>query len=104
MSEADQDAIIGRTLREYHDAKKELAALHAEAEHFGNHLTAVGHALRTHHSLSSGTFGSHGDKLDADKFPTAAKLTELVSEINQTTATKNRLAETLRSAGYDPKD
>ena len=104
MSEVEQDAIIGRTLREYHDAKKELAALYAEAEHFGNYLTAMGHALRNHHSLSSGTFGSHGDRLDADKYPTAERLSELVSDIEQATTIKKRLAETLRSAGYDPKD
>ena len=104
MSEAEQDAVIGRTLREYHDAKKELAALYAEAERLGNYLTAMGHALRTHHSLSSGEFGSYGGKLDVDKYPTADGLSELASEIEQVTATKKRLAETLRSAGYDPKD
>jgi hypothetical protein len=104
MSEAEQDAIIGRTVREYHQAKKALAALVAEAEHFGEYLTAVGHALRTHHSLSSGTYGSYGDKLDADKFPTAARLSELVSQIEQATATKKRLSETLRSAGYEFRD
>jgi len=104
MSMSEQDAIIGRTLREYQEAKKALAALFAEAERFGNYLTAVGHALRAHHSLTSGEFGTHGGQLDPDKFPAATKLSELVAEIDQTTATKKRLAETLRNAGYDIKD
>lgn len=38
MSESDQDAIIGRMLREYRDAKKELAALQAQAENIGGYL------------------------------------------------------------------
>ena len=105
MSMSEQDAIIGRTLREHQEAKKALAALFTEAERFGNYLTAVGHALRAHHSLTSGDFQEHtAASLTATSFLRLRSLSELVAEIDQTTATKKRLAETLRNAGYDIKD
>ena len=98
MSETDQDAIIGRTLREYSDARKALAVLFAEAESIGNELTGVGHALRTHHSLS-GVAGYSA--FEPAKFPTVEQLLTLAREIRITTENKNRLEKHLRDAGHD---
>ena len=97
MSEQDQDAIIGRTLREYGDAKKELAALHAEAERIGNDLTGVGHALRTIHSLA-GVAGY--SRFDPDSFPTAQQLVKLAAEIKTARDSKDRLGKILSDAGH----
>jgi hypothetical protein len=105
MSESDQDAIIGRTLREYRDAKKELSALHAEAERIGNYLTAVGHALLTHHALSSGAYGSYGGKIDAREWPTVELLNRLSDDIERTRKNKERFEKLLTEAGYPlPKE
>lgn len=98
MSESDQDAIIGRTLREYRDTKKELAALYAEAESIGSYLAAVGHALRAGHSFSD-SFTTGGTLIE---LPTRKQLLELSSQINAVTENKERLARLLRDAGFPP--
>lgn len=105
MSEADQDAVIGRTLREMRDAKKELAALHAEAERLGNYLTAMGHALRTNHSLWAGAFGGNTGRLDIKDYPTGDSLMELSRRIDTVGGEKQRLEKLLVEAGYPlPKE
>lgn len=98
MSESDQDAIIGRTLREYSAAKKELASLHAEAESIGYHLATVGDALRTKHSFTD-SFTTGGNRIE---IPDRERLLELSGQINTTTANKERLARLLKDAGYPP--
>ncbi len=98
VSESDQDAVIGRTLREYRDAKKESAVLHAEAESIGNYLADVGHTLRTKHSFTD-SFTTGGMRID---FPTRQRLLELSNEINAATEKKERLARLLRDAGFAP--
>lgn len=98
MSDEQQDAIIGRTLKEYQAAKKKLAALYAESEYFGNYLTAVGHSLRTSHRIRlSGDFSSVG----LEKWPTAEQLKHLADEISATDAEKKRLADLLKIAGFE---
>lgn len=100
MSEADQDAILGRTLRECKAAQTELAALYAEAEHIGNYVTAVGHSLRTNHSLGGVSFGNSIVQFDPAMFPTVQRLTTLVAEIATVSAKKDRLEKLLGEAGY----
>lgn len=103
MSEQDRDAILGRTVREHAECSKTLAALHAEAEHIGNFLTAVGHALRTNHSLYAGSFGSFSGQVDLQKWPSAATLSALTSEIAATLAEQKRLTGLLKDASYESK-
>jgi hypothetical protein len=101
MSTPEQDAIIGRTLREYGESKKKLAALYAEAERIGNDLTGVGHALRTSHSLA----GVPGfSRFDPAEFPTVDHLVSLASEIERARTDKTRLATILRDAGHQIPD
>ena len=97
MSEEQQDAVIGRTLREYKDAKKTLAALYAEAEKIGNDLTGVGQALRSKHALD-GVGGFRA--FDSTTFPTVDQLTGLIADIEATRANKNRLSQILKDAGH----
>jgi hypothetical protein len=98
MSDADRDAILGRTMREHKEAAKELAALHAEAEYIGNYLTALGHALRTHHNLDAGAFGSFSGPITFEKWPTPNGLEKLVRDIAEAERNKNRLAKLLGDA------
>lgn len=98
MSESDQDAIIGRTLREYGDAKKELAALYAEAESLGHHLMRVGEALRTEHSFTD-SFTTGNTLIE---LPSRARLLELSREVVTARDNKERLARLLREAGFPP--
>ena len=98
MSESEQDAIIGRILREYRDAKKELAALHAQAESIGSHLVGVGDALRTKHCFTD-SFTTGGTHIE---LPTGPRLLELTGQINTAKENKERLARLLRDAGFPP--
>jgi len=101
MSESDQDAIIGRTAREYRDAKKELAALHAEAESLGTYLLVIAHALQTKHSFAH-SFTVRGAPIDLSDFPTAQRLMELSNRVDAVTANKERLTQLLKDAGFPP--
>jgi hypothetical protein len=46
MTQEDQDAIIGRTLRELRDTRERLAKLKAKASEFGDSFSTVAHHLR----------------------------------------------------------
>lgn len=48
MSQEDQDAILGRTMRELRSATEELERLKAEAGRRGERLQGVGHVLASH--------------------------------------------------------
>jgi hypothetical protein len=102
MSEDERDAIIGRTVRQHNEAVRDLAALYAESEHIGNFLTTLGHALRTSHSLYAGSFGSSSGTVDLDKLPTRERLEQLVADLKTAHANRDRLADILRSAGFEP--
>lgn len=100
MSESEQDAIIGRTLREYRDAKKELAALRAQMESIGGRLQDVGRQLREQHSFSD----LHTTGGSLIQLPTREELMELSSQIKRATEMRERLARLLGEAGFLPKD
>jgi hypothetical protein len=101
MSEDQQDAIIGRTLREYQAARKHLAALRAEAESLGHYLIGAGNALRENHNLWSVNNGIYSADVDLKKWPTAEELKKLVNEIIAAQGEKNRLAGILKDAGFE---
>ena len=99
MSEEQENAVIGRTLKEYQAAKKRLAALCAEAERIGAYLSIAGHALQTNHNLYA---GEHSDgTVDLANWPTAEQLRALIEEIVAVRREKSRRAEILKDAGLD---
>jgi hypothetical protein len=101
MSEDQQDAVLGRTLKEYQAARRHLAALHAEAGSVGHYLSAAGHALKTNHSLYPGEhFGPSSETVDIRKWPTANQITQLVEDIIAAQREKNRLGSLLEDAGF----
>lgn len=100
MSESDQDAVIGRTLREYRDAQREVAALCANAESIGYHLIRVGETLRSKHEF----FDSHTTGGSLINLPTREGLLDLSKQIIVATENKERLAQLLKAAGFPPKD
>lgn len=100
MSESDQDAILGRTHREYREAKRELAALCAEAESVGYHLMSVGKTLREEHSFAD-SFTTGGVRME---LPNRERLLELSQEISAASSNKERLARLLVDAGFPPRD
>jgi hypothetical protein len=101
VSDEQRQAIIGRTLEEYQAARKQLAALHAEAEYLGNYLSAAGDALRRRHSLWTVDFGISSGDVDLTKWPAADQLKRLVQEIFAGQAEKNKLAAILKDAGFE---
>ena len=103
MSAEEQDAVLGRMLREHGEPKKKLVALHAEAERIGNLFTALGHALRTSHDLHASGFASHGH-VDLALLPDQATIKQLVEQIAQVESRKKHLASQLLGAGYNLKD
>jgi hypothetical protein len=98
VSEEQQDAILGRTLKEYQAARKQLGILHAQAEYLGDYLSAAGYALKTNHNLWAGEHS--GGEVDLKEWPTADQLKQLVEEIVAAQRKKNRLAEILKDAGF----
>jgi hypothetical protein len=46
MSQEEKDQLIGRTRREYREAKQALETLKAQASKLGDRLSKVGHVLR----------------------------------------------------------
>lgn len=104
MSTEQQDAVLGRIIREYGECKKTLVVLYSEAERMGNYLTAIGHALRKNHSLEAGTFGDQLGIVDLGQLPTQVRVQQLVDQISELELTKRQLSGRLRDAGYEPKD
>ena len=104
MSSEQQDAILGRVLREHAETKKNLAALCSEAEKVGNYLTALGHALRKNHSLDASDFSATEGFMDLGLLPTQGVIRDLVAQIREAKSRKQQLASRLRDAGYEPKE
>lgn len=101
MGESEQDVILGRTAREYRDAKKELAALHAEAESLGTYLVSIGKTLLAEHSFAE-SLTVRGARTDLKDFPTGKSLMDLSNQVDIATSNKERLARLLRDAGFPP--
>jgi hypothetical protein len=101
MSEDQQDAIIGRTLKEYQTARKTLAALHSQAEYLGNYLGAAGAAIGTNHSLWVEHYGTFSGAVDLEHWPTREQINALIQDIVAAQREKNRLAALLKDAGFE---
>ena len=103
MSEDQENAVIGRTLKQYQAARRRLAVLHAEAERLGDYLIDAGDALKTRHNLWLGEHAIPSEDVDLNRRPTADHLSDLVKQIKQifeAQGENRRFAAILGDAGF----
>lgn len=98
MSDEQQQAAIGRTVEEYVECKKKLAALLAESNKTANELTQLGQLFRSTSSMPPNI------SQYIATLPTQEHLAALVSDINLESARRRQLFESLRNMGFEPKD
>jgi hypothetical protein len=99
VSDEEQQAAEGRTMEEYVECSRMLAALLAEATRVGNDLTQIGQSLRTIADAHS-----NGITGEASKIPTPDSVRQLASEIFTEMDRKRQLRLSLRNMGLDLKD
>jgi len=51
MTSEDQDAVVGRTIRQLRDVKEKLAKLKAHVHSIGDSFSTVAHHLRNHRNF-----------------------------------------------------
>jgi len=88
MSQDEQDAVIGRVIRQHKEVSVKLGTLKAEAQRFGVMLVGVGEALRQHpEALLQQGESFRGEIIQRSPlqfpidFPSAEKLQKLTTEI-----------------------
>jgi hypothetical protein len=109
MSQDEQDAIVGRTMRELREAQEKLEMLKAEAKRRGDRLEKAGHFLGAwpEYMIQEGETVDVGFSKqpqvhmwnDADIFP-AEKIRELTSTIRKEMLTISDLTTRLRKLGH----
>jgi hypothetical protein len=106
MSSEEQQAAMGRTMEEYVESKKKLAALQAESTKIGNSLTNIGQALCTTDRFPAGALVNNLSTIQQEsaKFPTADSLVMLVRDIQTEMERKDHLRLILKNMGFEPKD
>ncbi|MGC1783478.1 MAG: hypothetical protein WA708_13225 [Acidobacteriaceae bacterium] len=107
MTSEQQDAVLGRLMRERKEAETRRTALEAEAQRIGANLIDLGQALQRHPS----TIQAQGEGLEAEHIRQArwiapAELEEvkqivpLANEYRETMKTLQRLSRQLAEAGW----
>lgn len=109
MSIEDQDAVLGRTLREHQDLERHLSALHAEAGRISEKVIALGKALRNPSKVALED-EQVAEDFDSDVNPahriSPAQLDEvkripiLCRDIRETIERKREKAKVLESLGW----
>jgi len=96
--------VMGRTVGEYGEVRKRLAALLAEAERHGNTFQAMVHYLKG--SQYGGEAGlRYAEKCpDLSSLPTAEQLRKLAEETIAAIAQKRELGAKLKEFGVEPKE
>src|ERR1035437_1599839 len=107
MTQEDQDAVVGRVTREYHEAVRKVAALHAEAKRIGRDLEIIAQALGSapwQVVFESPTLpAATGSRvvIKAELFD-AERLRTLLTGYQKWTAERDDLGRQLRALGYPP--
>src|SRR5271167_4795201 len=108
MSQEEQDALLGKTLREYKEMSHRLEMLRARAAEIGNHLVKLGSVLNS----SPECLAFDGELMDERFFDRAdfqsstlasvsvETLKKICHEIRQTFIEHDRLGQQLKSFGY----
>jgi hypothetical protein len=111
MSQEQQDAVVGRTVREMREAEEKLAKLEAEARTVGEALMEIGRALCNSpaHLIEEGqsyntkfAAGPRGGMgfYRASQLISADKLKSLTEDVRATMLEFDRLNETLQRMGF----
>jgi hypothetical protein len=106
MVDEEKQAEIGRTVEEYLECKKKLAASQSEAQKIADNLTQISANLRALSQLTSP--GSPevvefiGKQVDA--FPAGESLRTIAGQITREAERKHELHEMLKNLGIEPKD
>jgi predicted trehalose synthase len=93
MSDEQQDAVIGRVLRELKEAKQKLARLRAEADRIGQALGRIGQTLVS--NPQSLVFASGSINV-----PTHEELASLTNDIRNTMQEVDRLKQQASDLGF----
>jgi hypothetical protein len=111
MSNEEQDAAIGRALRDYGATNQKLAAHSAEVFRYAKNLRKVANYLvpvplraSDPSALLHGGSPNEETAQAISSLPTADSLGKLIEEIKHLTEEKRRLRKLLEQAGMDPKD
>lgn len=100
MSGQEQHEIIGRTVVQHGDAKRDLAALEAKARSVANSMRIVAQELSPAGVIYTGS-GFSGGTLDSalEKYPDRIEVAELLEEIRATKRKIEGLTKSLRDMG-----
>ncbi len=105
MSEEDQNTIIGRTVTEYAEAKKQLAALFTEADRHAKELNRIQSYLNDNPREYGHADLRHGSPApDLTNYPMRETVNSLISETLELMKKKRSLSDKLRTYGVEPKD
>jgi hypothetical protein len=101
MSTEEQDAIVGRLVREYSEAKKAIAVLLAEADKWGRAYHAAGSYLCSTNENDGGLrFGTLATRTEG--IPDLDKVQKLCVETLMTIERKKELFALLKQMGHEP--
>jgi hypothetical protein len=105
MSRDDQDLAIGRTMTEYAEIRKTLAALYAEAHRLGRELEMLSYYLVENPGNHLAPRLKNGAPLpDMSDYPTGEEIRQLSREILTAQKRKAELSASLKEFGMEPKD
>jgi hypothetical protein len=89
MTSEQEDLIIGRTVREYRDAGRRVAALEEEIRKAGDQLVEIGTAVRTHRATDEALF----------TMPDPTRIRELLAEYKAALKRRSELHESVQNLG-----
>jgi hypothetical protein len=110
MTQEEQDAIVGRTLREYNECRKELAAMEAKLAGVGDELLSLGKELKANPERVF-FFGRGRDirfggmNRDAKSFTPASidgnSIADQVTALQNLHVKRDELSQRLKSLGHE---
>jgi hypothetical protein len=106
MSDEQRQITIGRTVLDFVERKKRLAALQADAVKIGSILQQIGQQVHGagQWNTPTGTNIMAVITQSVGEFPTGQSLLDTVNQINSELSQVNQLRQSLRKMGIDPKE
>ena len=105
MSDEQHQAVIGRTVEEYVDSKKKLAALQVEISKIGTFLSKTGQGITSFSNSPAAGPGFPSLFQEAQNLQSrVAGLPVLMQDIKDEFERKESLYLRLKTMGFEPKD
>jgi hypothetical protein len=110
MAQDNKDLLVGKTLRQYREAREHLAMLKAEAADQGTVLVRIGHSLKAYpefliqeHEAADSRFLNEPQTTlwRATEIPTVERIKGLTSDIRQQSVKVWDLRKSLKDMGQD---